>query len=93
MDRPEEYHVVETSEIRETKDGTSRMQFAAGTRVPLSTAAEYGLVESAPVLVVREEKPDVAENDEPVDFGQRSEQTAPENRAEGAAPQNRGRKS
>lgn len=91
MDRPDTYHIVKTSEVRESRDGKSRMQFAEGTRVPLAVAYDYGLVDDASTAMARpeDEKAAVAENDEPVTF--RSEGAAPENRME-PAPSNRSKK-
>ncbi len=92
MDNDSNFYIVETTEVRESRDGKTRTQFAAGTRVPLHVAYNYGLVDEAGVAVARpeDEKPDIAENDEPV-FNQRAEKAAPENRME-AAPQNRSKK-
>lgn len=89
MDNDSKFHIVKTSEVRESRDGKTRTQFAAGTRVPLAVAYDYGLVDEAGVAVARpeDEKPDIAENDDPV-FAQRAERAAPENRME-AAPDNR----
>lgn len=91
MDRSDRYHIVETSEVRESRDGKSRMQFAAGTRVPIRVAYDYGLVDETGAVLARpeDEKPAIAENDAPIDF--RSEGAAPENRAE-PAPDNRKKK-
>lgn len=92
MDNDSKFHVITTSEVRESRDGKTRTQFAAGTRVPLAVAYDYGLVDEYGVALARpeDEKPDVAENDDPV-FVQRAEKAAPENRME-AAPQNRSKK-
>lgn len=88
MDNDSKFHVVKISEVRESRDGKTRIQFAEGTRVPLHTAYEYGLVDESGVATARpeDEKPDIADNDEPVSF--RAEGSAPENRME-AAPANR----
>lgn len=87
MDRPETYYIVKQSEIRRSRNGTSSMQFAEGTKVPIHVAYEYGLVDDPRVLTVRpeDEKPATA-SDEPVFT--RAERAAPENRME-ATPDNR----
>lgn len=91
MDRPDSYHIPETNQVRTSRDGKSRMQFAAGQRVPIRVAYDYGLVDETGATLARpeDEKAAVAENDEPVSF--RSEGAAPENRAE-PAPENRKKK-
>lgn len=91
MDRSERYHIPETNQVRTSRDGKSRMQFAAGQRVPLRVAYNYGLVDETGAVLARpkDEKPAVADNDAPIDF--RSEGAAPENRAE-PAPDNRKKK-
>lgn len=87
MDRPESYHIVKTSEIKQSRNGTSFMQFAEGTQVPLHVAYEYGLVEDAAVVSARPEgETPATANDDPVFT--RSEGAAPENRME-PAPANR----
>ena len=89
MDRPTEYHIVKTSEVRQSRSGRSSMQFAEGTKVPLHVAYEYGLIDELQLISARPEgeEPAVAPNDDPV-FDQRSEGAAPENRME-PAPENR----
>lgn len=89
MDRPTEYHIVTTSEVRQSRSGKSAMQFAAGTKVPLHVAYEYGLIDAPQAVSARPEgeEPATAPNDDPV--FERSEGAAPENRMEPAL-ENRG---
>lgn len=87
MDRPDTYHIVKKSVIKQSRNGKSSMQFAEGTKVPAHVAYEYGLIGDEPTLTVRtdEEAPATAPDD-PVFT--RAEGAAPENRME-TAPQNR----
>jgi hypothetical protein len=100
MDRSDQYHIVKTTEVRESRDGSSRAQFVEGTSVPASTAYEYGLAgEDAPFVSARPdgEEPDVAPNDDPVftttDDGEvRANKNAPENKAKQSVSENRAAK-
>lgn len=94
MDSSDRYHVVKTTEVRESRDGSGRMQFVEGDSVPASTAYEYGLAGAdAPFVSARPEgeEPDVAPNDDPVfstEGGEvRANKGAPQNKAKNSAPE------